>query len=100
MRNRVLRIIICFALIFSLVFCEATMCFATIDDIDPNTDAVKAEVSEVVLKDHEFEKGQVYTYTGEQIAPVLTRVVVDITYKNEDGSYTKEVKEYFEWAWQ
>lgn len=86
MRNRVLRIIICFALIFSLVFCEATMCFATIDGIDPNTDAVKAEASEVVLKDHEFEKGQVYTYTGEQIAPVLTRVVVDITYKNEDGT--------------
>jgi len=79
------RIAVCFALIFTLIFCEATMCFATTQEAAPNAAETKAKASEVILKDYAYEKGRVYTYTGKQIKPELARVVVDITYKKDDG---------------
>ncbi|MBR3787547.1 MAG: C40 family peptidase [Firmicutes bacterium] len=86
MSNRLFRIAICFTLIFTLVFCEATMCFATNPTDAPKVTEAKAKASEVVLKDHAFAKGRVYAYTGNQIKPVLARIVVDVTYKKEDGT--------------
>jgi len=86
MNNRLFRIAVCFTLIFTLIFCEATMCFATTQAVSPNAAETKAKAAEVVLKDYAYENGRVYTYTGKQIKPELARVVVDITYKKEDGT--------------
>jgi len=86
MKNRLFRIAVCFTLIFTLIFCEATMCFATTQAVSPNAAETKAKAAEVVLKDYAYENGRVYTYTGKQIKPELARVVVDITYKKEDGT--------------
>ena len=86
MNNRLFRIAVCFTMIFTLIFCEAAMCFATTQEAAPNAAETKAKASEVILKDYAYEKGRVYTYTGKQIKPELARVVVDITYKKEAGT--------------
>ena len=83
MNKRLFRIAVCFTLIFTLVFCEASMCFAT---DAPNTAEEKATASQVVLKSHKFESGNKYTYTGSQIKPKLVSVTADVTYQAEDGT--------------
>ena len=94
MKNRLFRIAVCSTLIFTLIFCEATMCFATTEAVSPNTTdtEAKAKVSAVILEDYSFAKGRVYTYTGKQIKPVLKKVVVGITYKKEDGTIESATK--------
>ena len=83
MKNRLFRIVLCFTLIFTLVFCESAMCFAT---DAPNTAEEKAtQAEQVTLKSYSFTDGKKYTYTGSQIKPKLSSVTVDVTYKKENG---------------
>lgn len=84
MKNRLFRITVCFALIFTLVFCEATMCFAT--DVPSPVEERTIAADEVALKSYTFKNGTEYTYTGAQIKPVIKSVVVDVTHKDQSGT--------------
>ena len=84
MNKRLFRIAVCFTLIFTLVFCEAAMCFAT---DAPNTAEEKAtQAEQVTLKSYSFTGGKKYTYTGKQIKPEIKSITVDVLYKVEDGT--------------
>ena len=84
MKNRLFRIVLCFTLIFTLVFCEAAMCFAT---DAPNTAEEKVTQAEnVELKSYKFASGNKYDYTGSQIKPKLVSITADVTHKAEDGT--------------
>lgn len=90
MKNRLFKIVICFTLIFTLVICEATMCFAT---DTPNTAEEKVTpAEEVILKSYSFTGGKKYAYTGKQIKPKLNNVTVDITHRTSDGTTNTTTK--------
>lgn len=87
MKNRVFRIVVCFALIISLVLGEAAMAFATnVDDKYKDWEVVKVE-----LKNYSFKEGDSFEYTGKAIKPTVATLEVNVTYKNPNTAATETV---------
>lgn len=82
MKNRIFRIAICFILIVSMVLCEATIGYAV---NETSTQSEKKTVKEVSLKEYSLKDGNKYIYTGSQIKPHPTKVVVVVTYEDANG---------------
>lgn len=87
MKSRFFKILICFTLIVSLVFGEASMVFATeTEDKYKDWDVAKVE-----LESYTLSSGNNYSYTGSAIKPSISSMTVNVTYKNPEDETEETV---------
>jgi len=96
MKRTTLQRTICFVLVMMLIMCEATVGVAATESFaEKSNEPIVSEetiskdkykdwsVKDIVYKDHLFESGEIYSYTGSQVKPELAKLTVEIAYEKD-----------------